>query len=162
MFRFSRARICGATNTLVENVSLQSRSYLWRHKHARGKCFASVALVFVAPQTRSWKIFRFSRARICGATNTPVENVSFQSRSYLWRHKHARGKCFASVALVFVAPQTRPWKMFRFSRARICGATNTPVENVSFQSRSYLWRHRHALGKRFASVAHKHARGKWP
>jgi GNAT superfamily N-acetyltransferase len=88
-----------------------------RHKHSRGKWFASVALLFVAPQIRSWKMVRFGRAPICGATNTLVENGSFQSRSYLWRHKHARGKWFASVALLFVAPQTRSWKVVRFSRA---------------------------------------------
>jgi hypothetical protein len=111
MVRFSRAPICGATNTLVENGSLQSRSYLWRHKHARGKWFALVALLFVAPQTRSWKMVRFSCAPICGATNTLVENGSLQLRSYWWCHKDARGKWFASVALIFVAPQTRSWKM---------------------------------------------------
>jgi hypothetical protein len=65
---------------------------LKRHRHTRGNWFASVALLFVAPQTRSGKIVRFSRTPICGATNTLVENGSLQSRSYLWRHKHARGK----------------------------------------------------------------------
>jgi hypothetical protein len=65
---------------------------LKRHKHACVKWFPSVALLFVAPQTRSWKMVRFSRAPICGATNTIVKTGSLQSRSYLWRHKHACGK----------------------------------------------------------------------
>jgi hypothetical protein len=104
------------------------------HKHARGKWFASVAHLFVAPQTRLWKMFRFSRASICGATNTLVVSGSLQSRTYLWRHKHARAKWFASVAHLFVAQQTR-------------------VENGSLQLRAYLWCHKHARGKWFASVA---------
>jgi hypothetical protein len=57
------------------------------------------------PRTRSWKMVRFSRVRICGATNALVENGSLQSRAYLWRHKHACGKgplgCFLySAALL--------------------------------------------------------------
>jgi hypothetical protein len=63
----------------VENGLLQSLYCLWRYKNARGKWFASVALLFVALQKRSLKMVRFSCSAICGATNTLVENGSFQS-----------------------------------------------------------------------------------
>jgi hypothetical protein len=125
-----------ATNTLVQNVSLQLRSYLWRHKHAPAKWFASVALPFEAPQTRACKMVRFSRAPIWGARNTRVQNGSLQSRSYLWRHEYARAKWFASVALLFEAPRIRSCKMVRFSRAPIYGATNTVVGKVRY---GVLW-----------------------
>ena len=68
------------TRMLVDNGSFQSRYYSWRHKYARGKWFASVALLFVVPPTYSWKMIRFSRATKCGATNILVEIGTLQSR----------------------------------------------------------------------------------
>jgi hypothetical protein len=107
----------------------------------------------VAPQTRSWRMVHFSRAPICGATNKLVENGSFQSRSYLWRHKHARGKWFTSVALLFVAPQTRSWKMVHFSPAPICGATNTLVEKgPKSEDRAGNCRVVHVIHRRYQGV----------
>ena len=110
MALFSRAPICGATITFVVNGSFQSRFNLWRHKHVCGKWLFSVALLFVAPQTRLWEMVLFSRAPICGATNTFVGNGSFQSRFNLCRNKHVCGKWFFSVALLFVVPQTRSFE----------------------------------------------------
>jgi len=45
-----------ATNMQVENGSLQTRLFLSRHKHLGGKWLASYTPLFIAPQTRGWKI----------------------------------------------------------------------------------------------------------
>ena len=114
---FIRATICGATHTLVGNVSLKTGYYLWRHK---------------IPES----------ATIYGATNTLVGNGWLQTRYYLWRHKDVRGKYLTLDALLFMAPHARQWEMFGFRRCTVCGATNTIV-----QTRYYLWRHKVVRGK---------------
>ena len=70
----TRRAICSSNSHFETGAELERKfrrsDALKRHKHSRGKWFAS----------------------ICGATNTFVGNGSFQSRSYLWRHKHVRLK----------------------------------------------------------------------
>jgi hypothetical protein len=137
----------------VENILLHTRHFLSRHKYARGKCFAAHAPLFIAPQIHSWKMFPFTRATFYRATYMLVENASLHTRHFLSRYKYARGKCFPSHAPLFIAPQTRSWKMFPFTLATFYCATNTLVENASLHTRHFLSRHRIAREKCFAAPA---------
>ena len=81
MAPFRCASFYRATNTRVENGSLQTRLSILRHKHARGIWLPSVAPLFIAPQTCRWKMARFRRASFYRDTNTLVENGSVRTDS---------------------------------------------------------------------------------
>ena len=119
---FATQTRCCATNRYVGNT-LQTRLFLSRHKHANGKWLASDAPLFIAPQTRRWKMAVCSRASFCCATNTRVLSGSLRTRLFLSRHKHADGKWLSSDAPVFIASQTLRWKMAVFRRAFVASQT---------------------------------------
>jgi hypothetical protein len=134
----TQTRYC-ATKRYVGNTSLHTRLFLSSHKHAGEKWLSSNAPLFIAPQTcrwkmapfrrasfiaphtRGWKMARFRRASFYCVTNMQVENGSLQTHLFLSRHKHADGKWLAADMPLFVATQTRWWKMAP------CGRTAKPT-----------------------------------
>jgi hypothetical protein len=92
----------------LENVTnLSSDPFLETELAAETRVRHSDALLFIAPQTRTWKVAHFRLA------------------TFMCRHKHAGGKWRTSDALLFIVPQTLTWKIARFRRTSFYRATNT-------------------------------------
>lgn len=112
-----------------------------------------------ALQTGTWGVLFFRRASFF-APQTQVKSGYLQTRHkpaggkwpasvapILSRRKHAGEKWLPSDAPLFIAPQTRGWKMARFRPASLYCVTNMRGEYGCLQTRLFLSRHKHACGK---------------